>query len=215
MSEGKYYWLKLKQDFFDDDAIAWLEEQKNGKEYVLFYLKLCLKSLKSDGFLMRNVGNIIVPYNIENLAEITNTKVDTAMVALKLLEEMGLIQILEDKTIYMSQIYKMVGSGADNPNAERVRQHRLRKRELLKPVPQIIKHKYGEYQNVLLSNAELEKLKAEFPDTWEMWINRVSEYCASKGRAYKNYLATIRNWARRENVENGDKKEDYTGTKLI
>lgn len=215
MSEGKYYWLKLKQDFFDDDAIAWLEEQKNGKEYVLFYLKLCLKSLKSDGFLMRNVGNIIVPYNIENLAEITNTKVDTAMVALKLLEEMGLIQILEDKTIYMSQIYKMVGSGADNPNAERVRQHRLRKRELLKPVPQIIKHKYGEYQNVLLSNAELEKLKTEFPDTWEMWINRVSEYCASKGRAYKNYLATIRNWARRENVENGDKKEDYTGTKLI
>ena len=60
------------------------------------------------------------------------------------------------------------------------------------------KHKHGQYQNVLLSDDELEKLKTEFPVDWEERIERVSEYCASKGVTYKNYLATIRNWARKE-----------------
>ena len=60
------------------------------------------------------------------------------------------------------------------------------------------KHKYGQYQNVLLSDDELEELKKEFPVDWEERIERVSEYCASKGATYKNYLATIRNWARKE-----------------
>ena len=60
------------------------------------------------------------------------------------------------------------------------------------------KHKYGQYQNVLLSDDELEKLKTEFPVDWEERIERVSEYCASKGVTYKNYLATIRAWARKD-----------------
>ena len=60
------------------------------------------------------------------------------------------------------------------------------------------KHKYGQYQNVLLSDDELEKLKTEFPVDWEERIERVSGYCASKGTSYKNYLATIRNWAKRD-----------------
>lgn len=61
--------------------------------------------------------------------------------------------------------------------------------------------KYGEYQNVLLSDDDLEKLKAEFPSDWEAKINRLSEYIASTGKKYKNHLATIRAWARRD-VEN-------------
>ena len=60
-----------------------------------------------------------------------------------------------------------------------------------------IKKEYGQYKNVLLSDDELEKLKAEFPD-WERRIERVSEYCASKGKKYSNYLATIRSWAKKE-----------------
>jgi len=60
------------------------------------------------------------------------------------------------------------------------------------------KHKYGEYMNVLLSDEELEKLKAEIPNYLE-YIEKVSEYCASTGKSYKNYLATIRNWHRKDN----------------
>lgn len=60
------------------------------------------------------------------------------------------------------------------------------------------RHKYGQYKNVLLSDDEVEKLKTEFPLDWQDRIERVSEYCASKGVTYKNYLATIRTWARKD-----------------
>lgn len=60
------------------------------------------------------------------------------------------------------------------------------------------RHKHGEYQNVLLSDDDLEKLKAEFPSDWYQRIQRLSEYMASSGKSYKNHLATIRNWARRD-----------------
>jgi len=68
------------------------------------------------------------------------------------------------------------------------------------------KHKYGEYQNVLLTDVDLEKLKKEFPDDWEERINALSGYIKSKGAKYKDHLATIRNWARREKKET--RKED-------
>ncbi|BBM19785.1 hypothetical protein G15_3466 [Enterococcus avium] len=61
------------------------------------------------------------------------------------------------------------------------------------------RHKYGEYKNVLLSDQELEKLKIEFPTDWENRIENVSEYCATSGKPYKNYLAVIRKWAKKDN----------------
>ena len=63
------------------------------------------------------------------------------------------------------------------------------------------KHKYGEYKNVLLSDEEMEKLQAEFPNDWRLRIEEVSAYVAGSGKTYKNYLAVIRNWARREEKE--------------
>ena len=59
------------------------------------------------------------------------------------------------------------------------------------------RHRYGEYQNVLLSDDELSRLKAEYPD-WEERIERLSGYVASKGASYKSHYATIRNWARKD-----------------
>lgn len=106
----KFYWLQLKEDFFDDDAIEWLEEQKNGKEYSLFYLKLCLKSLKTNGVLIRKVGDMLVPYDAKKLAEITKTNIDTVVIAMKLLEQIGLIKILEGGAIYIQQLENMIGS---------------------------------------------------------------------------------------------------------
>ena len=76
--DTKFFWLQLKEDFFDDDAIQWLEEQKpNGRDYAYFYLKLCLKSLRTNGILIRNVGEILIPYDNEKLAELTKRDFDT------------------------------------------------------------------------------------------------------------------------------------------
>lgn len=60
------------------------------------------------------------------------------------------------------------------------------------------RHKFGEYENVLLSDSDMKKLKAEFPNDWKERIERLSAYMASTGKTYKNHLATIRNWARRD-----------------
>ena len=72
------------------------------------------------------------------------------------------------------------------------------------------RHRYGQYGNVLLTDKEVETLKREFPDDWQARIERVSEYQASSGKSYKNYLATIRNWARRDK-----EKESKAPARLI
>lgn len=68
-----------------------------------------------------------------------------------------------------------------------------------------LRHRYGQYQNVLLSDEDMEKLKSEFPEDWEQRIERLSEYIASKGAKYKNHLATIRAWARKEEKPNAER----------
>ena len=64
--------------------------------------------------------------------------------------------------------------------------------------PKTQKHAYGQYKNVMLSDHELETLKNEYPMDYQKRIEAVSEYCASHGKSYKNYLATIRVWARKD-----------------
>lgn len=72
----------------------------------------------------------------------------------------------------------------------------------------VVRHKYGEYKNVLLSDEEMDKLKDEFPSDWPDRIERLSAYMASHGKVYKNHLATIRNWAKKDaearpNIQHG------------
>lgn len=125
----KYYWLKLKEDFFDDDTIEWIEEQPNGEKYSLFYLKLCLKSLKTNGILIRNVGQMLIPYDVKKLAEATKTDIDTVRVAMELFKNLGLIQILENGEIYLTQLENMVGS--ETSKAQLMRNKRAREKQQL------------------------------------------------------------------------------------
>ncbi|MDY5645495.1 MAG: phage replisome organizer N-terminal domain-containing protein [Candidatus Onthovivens sp.] len=108
--KSKFYWLQLKEDFFDEDAINWLEEQPNGKEYSLFYLKLCLKSLKTNGVLIRKVGNMLIPYDHVKLGELTKTNPDTVVVAMKLLIQIGLVEVLDNGEFFLTQVADMIGS---------------------------------------------------------------------------------------------------------
>lgn len=113
MAEKKFYWLKLKSDFFDDDTIRFIEEQENGIKYSNFYLKLCLKSLKTDGKLIRLVGDTFIPYDVNSLSKLTNVDIDTVRTAMQLFEQIGLIQVMESGEIYLSQINEMIGSETD------------------------------------------------------------------------------------------------------
>lgn len=116
----RYFWLQLKEDFFDDDTMAYIEEQPNGTEYALIYLKMCLRSLKLDGYLKRVVGNTMIPYDIPTLAKLVNSNVDTVRVAMKLFESIGLVKVLDSGEIYMSQIEEMIGSETEAAKQKRI-----------------------------------------------------------------------------------------------
>ena len=127
-NDTRFFWLQLKEDFFDEDAISWLEEQPNGKEYCLFYLKLCLKSLKTSGIMIRKVGEMLVPYDCKKLAEITNTEVDTVVVAMELLKQIGLIKVLDNGELYLTEVEKMIGS--QSVGAFKKQQQRIQVRQV-------------------------------------------------------------------------------------
>jgi predicted phage replisome organizer len=75
-----------------------------------------------------------------------------------------------------------------------------------------VRHKYGMYNNVLLTDEDMGKLQSEFPGDWQQRIERLSEYMASTGKSYKNHLATIRNWARKDKPQQQRMKNDRPPT---
>lgn len=130
MSEKKYYWLKLKSDFFEDDTIQFIEEQPNGIAYSNFYLKLCLKSLKNDGKLVRNVGETLIPYDIKSLAKLTGVGFDIVRSAMELFLKLGIVQQLDSGELYISQLSLMIGSESANREAIKKRNYRNKQKLL-------------------------------------------------------------------------------------
>lgn len=148
-SNKRYFWLKLNENFFEDDTIAWIEEQDNGTEYIIFYLKLALKSLTDDGYLIRYVGEKLIPYDVKALAKLTNTDTDTVRVAMNLFLEVGILSQLDSGEIYLNQIDEMIGS--ETESAKRVRKHRA-KQNLLQSNGKALQSNSG----VIESNTEKE-----------------------------------------------------------
>jgi len=129
MSENKrYYWMRLKENFFEDDTMDFIESQQNGEKYCLFYLKLCCKALKDEGKLIRYVGNTLIPYDDITLAKLTRTDIDTVRSALAIFSKIGLIEKLDTGELYLSQIKEMIGSECDS--AERARKTRAKQKHL-------------------------------------------------------------------------------------
>ena len=126
MAENKrFYWLKLKRDFFKRHDIRIIEEMPNGKDYILFYLKLLLESIDHEGELRFSET---IPYDEKMLSVVTNTNVDIVRSAMKIFTELQMIDVLEDRTIFMNETNKLLGS--ESVSAERVRNHREKQRML-------------------------------------------------------------------------------------
>lgn len=119
MSEKKFYWLKLKKDFFKRHDIKIIEDMDNGKDYILFYLKLLCESVDHSGSLR---FSDTIPYSEKMLSTITGTNIDIVRSAMKVFTSLEMIEILDDQTIYMREVEKMIGGESDS--AERVRRHR-------------------------------------------------------------------------------------------
>ena len=122
MSDNKkYYYLRLKENFFDSDELKILESMKDGYLYSNILLKLYLRSLKNDGKL---VVNDRIPYNAEMLASVTGHQIGTVKQALSIFKDLGLIDVLENGAIYMLDIQNFIGKGSSE--ADRKREYRQR-----------------------------------------------------------------------------------------
>ena len=121
--EKKYYWLKLNLDFFDKEETKLIENMPNGKEYIIFYMKLLLKSANSEGRLMFRE---VIPYTDEMLASITNTNIDVVRSAVKLFLSLGMMKKLDDGALFLHEVQNMIGS--ETVAAKKKRAYREKKK---------------------------------------------------------------------------------------
>jgi len=119
----KYYWLKLTVDFFEREEIKLIENMKNGKEYIIFYMKLLLKSVNSEGKLL---FKDVIPYTDDMLATVTGTDIDVVRSAVNLFLKLDLMQKLDDGALFMLETQKMIGH--ETEWARKKREYREKKK---------------------------------------------------------------------------------------
>ena len=211
--EKKYYWLKLKRDFFKRHDIRIIEAMPNGKDYILFYLKLLCESVDHEGKLRFSES---VPYNAEMLSIITDTNRDTVQAAVDIFVELGMMEKLDDGTLYMTECQKLIG--CETAWAEKKREYR-EKLALCTPPEGKIEDIVQEEEDIVLplsdkskrksksknkNNNIVEKstpdsdLKAEFEEIWK-------EYPKKEGKtnAEKDYLKARKEGVTKEIVLDG------------
>lgn len=223
----KYYYMRLNENYFDSDEQMLLESMPDGYLYSNILLKLYLKSLKRDGLLMFNdripynaqmiasitrhqIGTVEKALNIFQQLGIVEIMDSGAIYMLDVQTFVGKTSTEADRIrAYRARIESdkkaLCTNATDSsyictPEIELKQElnSNLKTDKPSAPAPgKTTRHKYGQYENVLLSDEDMDKLKAEFPD-WRNRIERLSEYMASTGKRYKNHLATIRNWARKD-----------------
>lgn len=133
MATGKrYYWIKLKDTFMTSDEVDYMMSQPDGANYVVLYQMLCLKTINTGGRLSRQIGEIIIPYDIDKIQRDCKWfSVDTIRVALELYKSFGLIYVDEDGVLVLADHKNLVGSETDY--AEKKKRQRENKTPILPP----------------------------------------------------------------------------------
>lgn len=122
MSDNKhYYYIKLKADYFDSDEMIVLESMPDGYKYSNILLKFILRSLRNEGKLMFNNK---IPFNSVMLSQVTRHSVGDIEKAIKLFQDLNLIEILHNGAIYINDIQNFIGKSSTE--ADRKRDYRNR-----------------------------------------------------------------------------------------
>ena len=224
MAESKKYWyIQLNVNFFEDERIDWLCEQKNGYAYVVLYLKLCLKTANNSGILTRQIGDMIIPYNVDKIAEITHINVDIVRVALELYKKIGLVYEADENCNFMRlpEVPGMVGCVTQAALDKRKQREKKQIGDGQSPdnvqdnVQQELRVKSLELRDNSLDTEKETKRKRFTPPT----VSEVSDYCKERGsnidpeqfvdfyaakgwkvgnQPMKDWRAAVRTWERRE-----------------
>lgn len=131
MSENrKYYYMKLKENFFTDAKMVILESMQDGLLYSNLLLKMYLMSLKYNGILMLNDH---LPHTPQTIATFTRHQIGTVERAIKVFLEFGLVEILTNGSYYMADIQLLIGQSSTEGERKRKERMRLKRQNLLPP----------------------------------------------------------------------------------
>ena len=122
----KYFWLKLKETFFEEKQIKYLRSLADGDKIVIAYLKMQLKSLKTEGFIKYDS---ILPSNIDELAMVLDENTNIIKLMIGALQKVNAVEILDDGSFYMIAMQDLIGK--EGESAERVRRFRERQEQKL------------------------------------------------------------------------------------
>ena len=122
----KYFWLKLKENFFEEKQIKYLRSLPDGDKIVIAYLKMQLKSLKTEGFIKYDS---ILPSNIDELAMVLDENTNIIKLMIGALQKVNAVEILDDGSFYMIAMQDLIGK--EGESAERVRRFREKERQLM------------------------------------------------------------------------------------
>ncbi|MGP1439884.1 MAG: phage replisome organizer N-terminal domain-containing protein [Treponema sp.] len=239
MSKNKrYYWLKLKEDFFTDIRMRRLRKISAGGTYTIIYLKLLLLSLRDEGKLyFEKVDETFA----KELALVIDETEDDIMITLQYLERVGLIEVIAEDEYFLTELPALIGSETDW--ASKKRKYREKRKELtgrtmssnclpnvrqeiekeidieLEKEGEIEKDKilpptpYGEYKNISLTDEEYQKLKDKLKEHTDTMIDKLSRYIESSGKTYKNHYVTILNWYEQDKEKLSQKNIHNGGSK--
>lgn len=221
MSDNKkYYYLKLKDNFFDSDEMIILETMQDGYLYSNILLKLYLRSLKYNGRLMFNDR---IPFNANMLSTVTRHSVGVVEKAMKIFQDLGLIDVLDNGAIYMSDIQNFIGESSTE--ADRKREYRLKvEAEKLQITGQTSGQMSDKYPPEIEKELDTELKKKKKKDNSRFTpptIEQLKEYCIerknqvdaqrfidfyeSKGwligkNKMKDWKAAVRTWESKDKV---------------
>ena len=175
MADNKYYWLKLKRDFFKRHDIQIIEDMENGKDYILFYLKLLCESVDHEGNLRFSET---IPYNEKMLSTITNTNIDIVRSAMKVFSELNMIEILDDDTIFMTECNKMLG--CETAWAEKKRLYREKQRTLSLMCPPSVRQEIELEKEIDIELDKKENKKKKVSKFTKPTLEEVTAYCKER-----------------------------------
>lgn len=240
MSKNKrYYWLKLKEDFFTDIRMRRLRKISAGGTYTIIYLKLLLLSLRDEGKLyFEKVDETFA----KELSLVIDETEDDIMITLQYLERVGLIEVIAEDEYFLTELPALIGSETDW--ASKKRKYRGQRKELtgrtmssnclpnvrqeiekeidididieIEKEGEIEKDKilpptpYGEYKNISLTGEEYQKLKDKLQGHTDTMIDKLSRYIESSGKTYKNHYVTILNWYEQDKEKLSQKNNGKT-----
>lgn len=213
----RYYWLKLKDDFFTDKRIKKLRRIAGGDTYTIIYLKMMMKCMNNDGILEYEG---IEDSFADELALDLDEDADNVQITVNFLMQAGLLEEMGENHFFMTGVPELVGS--ETASAQRVRDFRNKQKTLqcntdVTEVKQLcnvdkdkdkdkeidkdkrredkIKHTYGVYKHVRLTDIEYKKLCDEYGDIKAgECITYLDEYIEMKGYKAKNHYLCIRKW---------------------